>query len=101
MTFRNPSLKSQAPFVKPPFYVDYGLRVRVGASTFINRGCMIMDTPVADVVVGERCNIGPNCCIVSVGHALAAEERLTKQASIGKPITVGNGVWIGANVTIL
>ncbi|KAM7190447.1 Trimeric LpxA-like protein [Naviculisporaceae sp. PSN 640] len=101
MTFRNPSLKSQAPFVKPPFYVDYGLRVRVGASTFINRGCMIMDTPVADVVVGERCNIGPNCCIVSVGHALNAEERLTKQASIGKPITVGNGVWIGANVTIL
>ncbi|KAM7210191.1 Trimeric LpxA-like protein [Rhypophila decipiens] len=101
MTFRNPALKSQAPFVKPPFYVDYGLRVRVGASTFINRGCMIMDTPVADVVVGERCNIGPNCCIVSVGHALTAEERLTKQASIGKPITVGNGVWIGANVTIL
>ncbi|KAK3314085.1 trimeric LpxA-like protein, partial [Apodospora peruviana] len=101
MTFRNPSLKAQTPFVKPPFWVDYGLRVRIGASTFINRGCMIMDTPVADVVIGERCNLGPHCCVVSVGHALTPEERARKQDSIGKPITIGDGVWIGANVTIL
>lgn len=101
MTFRNPGLKAQTPFVKPPFYVDYGLRVRIGGSTFINRSCMIMDTPVADVIIGERCNIGPNCCIVSVGHALRAEERSGKQSSIGKPITIGDHVWIGANVTVL
>jgi acetyltransferase-like isoleucine patch superfamily enzyme len=101
MTFRNPTLKAQTPFVKPPFYVDYGLRVRIGGSTFINRSCMIMDTPVADVIIGERCNIGPNCCIVSVGHALRAEERAGKQSSIGKPITIGDHVWIGANVTVL
>ncbi|KAK1750463.1 trimeric LpxA-like protein [Echria macrotheca] len=101
MTFRNPSLKAQTPFVKPPFYVDYGLRVRIGGSTFINRSCMIMDTPVADVIIGERCNIGPNCCIVSVGHALRAEERSGKQSSIGKPIVIGDHVWIGANVTVL
>ena len=101
MTFRNPTLKAQTPFVKPPFHVDYGLRVRIGGSTFINRGCMIMDTPVADVTVGERCNLGPNCCIVSVGHALLAKERAGKQSSIGKPITIGDDVWIGANVTVL
>ncbi|KAK0724192.1 trimeric LpxA-like protein [Lasiosphaeris hirsuta] len=101
MTFRNPALKAQTPFVKPPFYVDYGLRLRIGGSTFINRSCMIMDTPVADVIIGERCNIGPNCCIVSVGHALLAEERAGKQNSIGKPITIGDHVWIGANVTVL
>jgi len=101
MTFRNPTLKAQTPFVKPPFFVDYGLRVRIGGSTFINRGTMIMDTPVADVIIGERCNIGPNCCIVSVGHALRAKERAGKQSSIGKPIKIGDHVWIGANVTVL
>ena len=101
MTFRNPKLKAQTPFVKPPFFVDYGLRVRIGGSTFINRSCMIMDTPVADVTIGERCNIGPNCVIVSVGHALRAEDRAGKQSSIGKPIAIGDHVWIGANVTIL
>jgi acetyltransferase-like isoleucine patch superfamily enzyme len=31
---------------------------------------MIMDTPVADVVIGEGCNIGPNCTIVGVTRKL-------------------------------
>ncbi|KAL1861602.1 hypothetical protein VTK73DRAFT_7001 [Phialemonium thermophilum] len=101
MTFRDPTLKPQAPFVKPPIYVDYGLRVHIGASTFINRYCMIMDTPVADVVIGERCSIGPHCSIVSVGHALGAAERNEKRASTGREIRIGNGVWIGAGVIIM
>ncbi|KAK0625121.1 trimeric LpxA-like protein [Bombardia bombarda] len=101
MTFRNPLLKAQTPFIKPPFFVDYGLRLRVGGSTFINRGCTINDTPVADVVIGERCNIGPNCVIVSVSHPLRAEERSSQRSSIGKPISIRDDVWIGANVTIL
>ncbi|KAK3934617.1 trimeric LpxA-like protein [Diplogelasinospora grovesii] len=101
MTFRNPALTAQTPFVKPPFYVDYGLRLRVAGSTFINRGCMIMDTPVADVVIGDHCNVGPNCCIVSVSHALQPDERCSKRDSIGKSVRVGDHVWIGANVTIL
>jgi hypothetical protein len=65
-TFANPTLKAKTPFVKPPVYIDYGIRLRVGGSTFINRNCTIMDTPVADVVIGEGCNIGPNCVITGV-----------------------------------
>ncbi|KAJ4404672.1 hypothetical protein N0V85_004834 [Neurospora sp. IMI 360204] len=101
MTFRDPTLKALTPFVKPPFFVDYGLRLRVGGSTFINRGCFIMDTPVADVTIGENCNIGPHCTLVSVGHPIHPEARESQRSSIGKPITIGDGVWIGANVTIL
>jgi acetyltransferase-like isoleucine patch superfamily enzyme len=65
-TFANPALKARTPFVKPPVYIDYGVRVHVGGSTFINRNCYIMDTPCADIVIGEGCNIGPNCSIVGV-----------------------------------
>ena len=65
-TFANPALQAKTPFVKPPIFIDYGVRLQVGGSTFINRNCMIMDTPVADVVIGEGCNIGPNCCIIGV-----------------------------------
>lgn len=101
MTFRDPSLKPQAPFIKPPIYMDYGLRVHVGSTTFINRYCMIMDTPVADVVIGERCSIGPHCSLVSVGHPLGETERNTKRSSSGKEIRIGDGVWIGAGVTIM
>ena len=81
--------------------MDYGLRVRVGGSTFINRYCMIMDTPVADVVIGERCNIGPHCNIVSVGHPLGVKERTSKRSSTGREIRIEDGVWIGARVTIM
>ncbi|KAL1835509.1 hypothetical protein VTJ49DRAFT_6582 [Mycothermus thermophilus] len=99
-TFANPTLKARTPFVKPPVYVDYGVRLHVGGSTFINRNCTIMDTPVADVVIGERCNIGPNCVIVGVTHPTRLDERLQRN-SVGQPVTIGDDVWIGANVTIL
>jgi acetyltransferase-like isoleucine patch superfamily enzyme len=99
-TFANPALKAKTPFIKPPLFVDYGLRLHVGGSTFINRNCMIMDTPVADVVIGEGCNIGANCCIIGVTHPVRLDERLQRH-SIGQPVTIGNDVWIGANVTIL
>lgn len=101
MTFRDPTCKPQAPFVKPPIYMDYGLRVRIGSTTFINRYCMIMDTPVADVVIGEHCSIGPHCSIVSVGHPLGEVERNTKRSSTGKEVRIGDGVWIGAGVIIM
>ncbi|KAL2179698.1 trimeric LpxA-like protein [Thermothelomyces heterothallicus CBS 202.75] len=99
-TFADPTLKAKTPFVKPPVFIDYGIRLHIGGSTFINRNCMIMDTPVADVVIGEGCNIGPNCCIVGVTHPVRLDERLQKH-SIGQPVTIGDNVWIGANVTIL
>ncbi|KAL2133156.1 hypothetical protein VTI74DRAFT_2817 [Chaetomium olivicolor] len=99
-TFANPTLKAKTPFVKPPVHIDYGVRLHVGGSTFINRNCMIMDTPVADVVIGEGCNIGSNCTIIGVTHPVRLDERLQRH-SIGQPVTIGNDVWIGANVTIL
>lgn len=101
ITFRDPTCKPLAPFVKPPIFMDYGLRVRIGGTTFINRYCMIMDTPVADVVIGERCNIGPHCSIISVGHPLGGVERNTKRSSMGKGIRIGDGVWIGAGAIIM
>jgi acetyltransferase-like isoleucine patch superfamily enzyme len=101
MTFRDPSLVPAAPFVKPPLHMDYGLRVRVGGSTFINRYCMIMDTPVADVVIGERCNVGPHCAILSVGHPVGVGQRTSKRSSTGREVRIGDGVWIGARVTIM
>ncbi|KAK4198310.1 trimeric LpxA-like protein [Triangularia verruculosa] len=97
----NPALKATIPFVKPPLWVDYGTRLKVASSTFINRNCVILDTPVADLIIGERCNIGTNCTIVCVGHPVSLEGRRSSKLSTGAPVTIGNDVWIGANVTIL
>ncbi len=102
MTFAKvKSRKANIPFVKPPFHADYGLRLRIGGSTFINRYAMILDTPVADIVIGERCKIGPHLCIAAAGHALSPIERSATRNSLGKGVSIGDDVWIGANVTIL
>lgn len=44
--------------------------------------------------------IGPNTLITTVGHPLSPAKR-RKHLGIAKPVTIGNDVWIGGNVTIL
>ncbi len=44
--------------------------------------------------------IGPNTLITTVGHPLSPAGR-RKHLGIAKPVTIGNDVWIGGNVTIL
>ena len=44
--------------------------------------------------------IAPNCGFYSAGHPLDAEKR-NMGLEYAFPITVGNNVWIGANVTVL
>lgn len=103
--FNDPSLKPQVPFVKVPVFMDYGLRVHIGGSTFINRGFKVLDSPVADVTIGEGCLFGPDVTIISVSHPLRAEDRAEaktgRPASYGKPVQVGDDVWVGARVIIL
>lgn len=85
--------------------MDYGLRLRIGPTTFINRNCFILDTPVADITIGDRCQIGPNVTIIGVGHSVRQGERneleTGKAGSWGAKVTIGDGVWIGAGVTVL
>lgn len=89
-----------APLVKAPIHMDYGLRVRVAPTAFINRGCTILDTPVADVRIGEHVNIGPNVTIISVGHSMTVDKN-SKRPSCGSEVIIGDCAWIGAGATIL
>lgn len=97
--------RPSVPYVKVPIHVDYGLRLRVAPTAFINRNCFILDTPVADVVIGEDCSIGPNVTIIGVGHPVLFEDRCEfqtgKAGSWGARVEICQGVWIGAGATIL
>lgn len=42
---------------------------------------------------------GPRVCIYTAGHPLDAEIRATG-IEFGKPVTIGNNVWIGGNSVI-
>ena len=44
--------------IRPPFYLDYGAHIRIGARCFANFGLVALD--VAAITIGEDVQIGPN-----------------------------------------
>jgi maltose O-acetyltransferase len=54
----------------------------------------------APVRIGDRVHIGPNVVLLTVSHEIGpADERCGGHKCL--PITIGDGAWIGARVTIL
>ncbi|KAB2573958.1 putative acetyltransferase [Lasiodiplodia theobromae] len=98
----NPFSKG-APYVKPPIHIDYGTRLQIGASTFINRNFTVSDTPILPVTIGERCLIGPNTSIYAVGHPLDYRERAGPLGapSIASSVIIEDDCWIGGSVIIM
>lgn len=84
--------------VLPGFTCDYGKNIFVGRNFLANYNVTILD--IAPVHIGDYVMIGPNTLISTVNHPLDAEGR-RKHLGIAKPVTIGNDVWIGGNVTIL
>ncbi len=53
------------------------------------------------IFMGENVLIGPGAILVTGNHEYRAGGQLVDKRYFGKPITIGNNVWIGANATIL
>lgn len=83
--------------VRPPLTMDYGYQTTIGAHTFVNAGCVILD--VARVAIGERCQIGPNVQILTPTHPLEPEARAAGWEA-AEPITIGDNVWLGGGVIV-
>lgn len=81
-----------------PFFCDYGYNVEVGENFFANTNCVILDE--AKVKFGDNVFIGPNCGFYTAEHPLDAERR-NKGLEKASPITIGDNVWLGGNVTVL
>ena len=84
--------------VRPPFYCDYGFNIHLGAGTFLNFNCVILD--VVDVHIGERTQIGPAVQILAADHPRDPARRATG-LEFGRPVHIGSNVWIGAGALIL
>ena len=55
---------------------------------------------IMPVHIGDYVMIGQNTLITTVNHPITPKGR-REHLGIGKPVTIGNDVWIGGNVTIL
>lgn len=84
--------------INPPFRCDYGTNVEVGDYFFANFNLTILDE--AKVTFGDHVYIGPNCSFYTAIHPLDPETR-NKDIERAEPITVGDSVWFGGNVTVL
>lgn len=88
----NPSV-----FIEPTFHCDYGFNIHAQGFVFINHNCVILDT--SPVTIGNLVFIAPGVCIACAGHAIDPVQR-SEGIGTSSPITIGDNVWIGANVTI-
>ena len=72
----------------------------IGAHTFIGHEVLIAggDSPIT---VGSHCDIAPRVTIVAGSHEIAASGLRAAGAGSSKPITIEDGVWIGAGSIIL
>lgn len=93
-------------FFHGPIYFHYGKHTSIGKNFFANFNFTVQDD--AYVNIGDDCNFGPNVTIVTPIHPMVAEERrvmLDEKGEEGhfcyaKPVRIGDGCWIGANVTV-
>ena len=90
--------KSENAFVNPPFYCDYGSHIRVGKNFYANYNCTIID--VAEVTIGDNCQMAPNVAIYTAGHPIHPDSR-NSQYEYGISITIGDNVWIGGSCVVL
>lgn len=85
-------------FLTPPFYCDYGYNISVGENFYANHNLVILDAN--KVSFGNNVFTAPSCTFSTAGHPIDKERR-NKGLEYAHPITVGDDVWFGANVTVL
>ena len=84
-------------YVEPPFWCDYGSNIEVGNNFYANFACTFLD--VARIKFGDNVKLGPGVHIYTATHPLDPELRQSG-VEYGKPITIGNNVWIGGNAVL-
>ncbi|KAM9953045.1 hypothetical protein ACTFIR_008103 [Dictyostelium discoideum] len=85
-------------YIEPTLRVDYGYNIHVGENFFANFGTIFLDT--CTIKIGKNAMLAPNVQFYSATHPIDPTER-NSGLELGKPITIGDNVWIGGGVIIL
>jgi maltose O-acetyltransferase len=84
-------------WMQPPFFCDYGVHIELGERVYFNFNCIVLD--VCKVVIGDYCYFGPAVQILTALHPF--DPALRRKLELGKPVTIGSDVWVGAGALIL
>ena len=83
--------------IRPPFRCEYGTRVSIGAGTFVNFDCLMLD--VAPITIGSACQLATRVQLLTATHPIDPEPRRIGWES-AEPIVVGDNVWLGGGVIV-
>ena len=81
-----------------PLNVAYGCFTEIGHNCYFNHHLSVEDG--GKVKIGNNVIVGPYVGIYTAQHPLDSEKRKEGWQMV-QDITIGNNIWIGANVTIL
>ena len=84
-------------YIEAPFYCDHGFNIFIGDNFYANTGLIILDQ--CPVRIGNHVFIGPRVGIYCATHPIDAMVRNLLLEG-GKPVTIGDNVWIGGGVNI-
>ena len=83
--------------IRAPFHCDYGDGIRIGARTFVNFNCTMLDA--APITIGDECLLASGVQLITPTHPIdpVARRAAWEQAL---PVTIADGVWLGAGVLV-
>ena len=85
-------------WIEPDFRCEFGKNITIGDNVYINFGCIILDC--SEVTIGSHTLLGTNIGLYAANHSTDATERING-GCYGKPIHIGNNVWLGGDVKVL
>jgi maltose O-acetyltransferase len=96
-------------WIEPPFVCDYGAQIVIGANTFVNANCVMLDS--AAIRIGANALLGPGVQLLTASHPLRAADRLpprwdptsgqARYRTRAAPIVIGDNVWVGAGALVM
>lgn len=89
----------QGAVVEAPFRCHYGYNIHIGEDVMISENCSLIDD--CPINIGAHTWIGPNVNILgSMAHANMQERKGSQSRYQGRPVTIEEDCYVGANCTI-
>jgi maltose O-acetyltransferase len=83
--------------IRSPFYCDFGDGIEIGAGTFVNFNCVMLDG--APITVGDQCLLATGVQLITATHPVDPGPRRAAWEQ-ALPVSVADGVWLGAGVIV-
>ena len=83
--------------VRPGFRCDYGTHIAIGAGTFVNYDCVMLDC--APITIGAACQIATAVQLLTPTHPVDPRPRRAGWEAAA-PITLGDNVWLGGGAIV-